>query len=109
MPENPVIQMPQMCNKHQSLLVQQLGLTQADPWRAHIIVAQIVLFQATTAHPSTWEKVDGKVERIPELGCLACFRPDSFGEIIEAMRTGGISAAKALGERYAKEGGGEIT
>lgn len=92
-----------MCRKHQQLLVGQVGLKPSDPWRAHVIVAQIVLFQATSAHPSTYERLGGDLKRLGELGCLACFRPDAFGEIIQAFQRGGIAAVKALGDRIVND------
>ncbi len=98
--EQPRITVPQMCQLHQRLLVDQLEIGPDGPWRSHILVAQITLFQATTAHPSTYKQIDGDVQRIEELGCLACFRPDAFGEIIQAFQQGGIGAVKALGEKY---------
>jgi hypothetical protein len=98
MSEQTRIELPQMCQLHQSLLLMQLHIGPQDPWRAHIIVAQIALFQATTAHPDTYKKIGGDVTRIPELGCLACYRPDSFGEIIQKFQEGGMAAVKKWGE-----------
>ena len=102
MSDRPTIVVPNMCQKHQRLLVQQLGLGPNDTWRAAIVMAQIVLFQAATAHPSTYERIGGDITRISELGCLACDRPDAFGEIIETTKTKGFGAVKALGESYLK-------
>ena len=100
----PRIMVPDMCQKHQRLLLDQIGIGPDGPWRSHIIVAQIALFQGTTAHPDTYHRIGGDVGRIAELGCLACFRPDTFGEIVQAFQEGGIGAVKALGERLVAEG-----
>lgn len=98
--EQPKICVPDMCQKHQRLLLDQIGIGPDGPWRSHIIVAQIVLFQGATAHSDTYERIGGNVLRIAELGCLACYRPDTFGEIVQAFQQGGIAAVKALGEGY---------
>ena len=99
MSDNPVIQVPDMCQKHQALLLHQVGIGPEGPWRSCIIACQIALFQGTTAHPDTYARIGGDVLRIQELGCLACFRPDTFGEVVAAYQEGGIAATKALGER----------
>jgi hypothetical protein len=99
MDDQPRITVPNMCHKHQRLLVTQLGIGPRGPWRSHIIVAQLVLLQATTAHADTYDRIGENLERIGELGCLACFRPDAFGEIVDAFQSGGLAAVKALGEK----------
>lgn len=96
----PQIQVPQMCQKHQRLFLDQIGIGPDGPWRSAIISAQITLFQGTTAHPTTYEKIGGDITRISELGCLACERPDVFGAIVQAWQQGGMRACKLLGERY---------
>lgn len=108
--EKTPIRVPDMCQKHQRLLLDQVGIGEAGPWRVYVIVAQITLFQGTTAHPDTYHRIGRDVQRIGELGCLACFRPDTFGEVVQALKDGGIPAAKALGDRLIAEGaakGGE--
>lgn len=97
------ITVPNMCQMHQRLLLDQIGIGPDGPWRSHIIAAQIALFQGTTAHPDTYARIDSDVLRIAELGCLACYRPDTFGEIVQAFQQGGIAAVKALGERLVSE------
>jgi hypothetical protein len=96
------VQVPDMCVKHQGLLLAQIGVGPAGPWRASIVIAQITLFQAATALEATYERIGGDVRRLSELGCLACYRPDAFGEVVQAFQTGGMSAVKALGEQYVK-------
>lgn len=98
MKEQPRIQPAQMCRTHQALLVQQANIGPEGPWRSLIIIAQIALFQAATAHPSTYDRIGGDVTRIGELGCLACDRPDAFGEIAAAK--GDLAAIKAVGARW---------
>lgn len=101
--DQPRITVPDMCQMHQRLLLDQIGIGPDGPWRSHIIVAQIALFQGTTAHPDTYARIGGVVERIAELGCLACFRPDTFGSIVQAFQQGGIKAVKQLGEQLVNE------
>ena len=103
------LELPQMCEKHQALLLHQIGIGPEGPWRSHIIVAQIVLFQGTTAHPDTYVRLNRDITRIGELGCLACYRPDTFGEVVQAFQQGGMAAAKALGERYITDAAKEQT
>lgn len=101
MSDEPRITVPDMCKTHQSLLVHQAKYGQHEPWRALIIMAQIALFQASTAHPSFHERTGGDMQRIGEIGCLACFRPDAFGEIVKAAKNkADPGAIKRLGESW---------
>lgn len=102
---NPQIQLPEMCRTHQVLLVRQAGYRESDPWRSLLIGAQIALFQAATAHPGTHDRLGGDITKIGSIGCLACYRPDAFGEIVEAAQAGGLGAVKAVGDRWVSEAG----
>ena len=104
MSAHPQVLIPDMCKLHQSLLIQQVGIPESGPWRVAIIAAQVTLFQGTTAKKSTWDRLGGDVGRIGELGCLACYSPDVFGQVVHAFQTGGFAAVKALGERICEEG-----
>lgn len=84
-----------MCQKHQWLLLQQIGIGPTGPWRSHILSAQITLFQGTTP------RLTDVRAQLPGLGCLACHGPDLFGEVVQAMQQGGIAQCKALGEKWA--------
>lgn len=98
----PRITLPDMCQLHQTLLVRQAGYGPADPWRSLVIGVQIALFQAVTADEATYVHIDGLVENIPKLGCLACFKPDAFGELVEAAKSHDLGAVKRLGESWGK-------
>lgn len=100
---NPQIAVPNMCQKHQRLLVEQVGVGPAGPWRSLIIMAQIALFQGATADPSMHDRIGGDITRITEIGCLACFKPDRFGEIVEVAKHN-PGDLKALGETWVKDG-----
>jgi hypothetical protein len=97
--ERPQITVPDMCQRHQRLLLDQIGIGPEGPWRSAIVSAQVTLFQGATAHPNTYSRIGRDVTRIGELGCLACDRPDVFGEIVQAWQLGGMASVKALGER----------
>lgn len=112
MADEPRVILPDMCPKHQSLLTHQIRFEPDDPWRALIVVAQVALFQGVTRFPATWDRLGNDVTRLSELGCLACFRPDLFGEVVDAgvkgRRGGGISgtltAIKELADGWVKAG-----
>jgi hypothetical protein len=95
----PTITVPDMCQRHQRLLLDQIGIGPDGPWRSAIVASQVTLFQGATAHPSTSARLGGDITRIGELGCLACDRPDVFGQVVQAWRAGGMGAVKALGEQ----------
>ncbi len=97
------IQVPDMCRKHQALLVSQVGVGPEGPWRSLIIMAQIALFQGATVDPVFHERTGGDLTRINEIGCLACFKPDRFGEIV-AVAQHNPGDLKALGESWVKDG-----
>lgn len=94
---------PDICQKHQWLLVHQVGYKDSDPWRSLIIASNIALFQAATCDESTHARIGGDVKRIGELGCLACYKPDAFGELVEVAKLRDLGALKALGERWIAE------
>lgn len=101
---NPKIIIPDMCAKHQSLLVHQCGVPQEGPWRALIMAAQIVLFQGSTAKKQLHEVTGGDITKVTTVGCLGCYSPDVFGEVVAAFQEGGFASVKALGDRYCDGG-----
>lgn len=96
--------MPNMCKTHQSLLVHQCGFGPNDTWRSLIIMAQIALFQAATADDNFWKILDDDINNISRIECLACFKPDKFGEIVDIVQRKGQGAIKELGESWLKKG-----
>jgi len=101
---NPQIEIPNLCEKHQSLLVYQAGYKPNDSWRALIIISQIAIFQGVTADPKMQKKIGLDITNIKTLGCLACQKPDIFGEVVEAAKTHDFGNIKKLGEKYIKKG-----
>jgi hypothetical protein len=98
------VNIPNMCQMHQSLLVHQASYGPDDPWRVLIVMAQVALFQAATADPYFHERTGGDIFRTSEIGCLACFKPDAFGEIVEAAKDkNNPGAIKRLGESWLKK------
>lgn len=97
---NPQVQLKPMCDKHRKLLVTQANYKQTDNWIALEICTAIALFQAATADAKTYDRIDRKIENIGQLGCLACYKPDVFGEIVEAAKTKELGKIKAIGEAH---------
>lgn len=93
-----------LCSTHRWLLVTQAGFRPKDPWMALEIASQVALFQACTTDDKIWAKLGGDLHRLPEIGCMACAKPDAFGEIVAAARRrdahGAIGAIKALGDAW---------
>ena len=85
--KNPQVMMPNMCDKHQQLLVSQARYYESDPWRPLIIVSQLALFQAATTDALVHKRIGGDITRMKELGCMACLKPDAFGEVVEAAKS----------------------
>lgn len=100
---NPQITIPDLCALHLRLFVHGAGIVESEPWRAFVVAAQIALFQATTLDKTAHERMGGQIERLPDVGCLACFKPDAFGEIVEVAKAKDIGAIKQLGERWINE------
>jgi hypothetical protein len=71
-----------------------------DPWRALLICVQIALFQAVTCDDTAYDKAGGDVANLARLGCFACFKPDRFGELVEAAKTHDLGVIKRLGESW---------
>lgn len=102
--EGPRVALKPLCNTHQALLVRQCQYGPQDPWMALLIATQIALFQGASCDPKVYAELNGQVERMPELGCLACCKPDLFGQLIDAVqrapRDAHIRTIKELGEGW---------
>lgn len=94
------VMVPDMCQKHQFLLVKQAGYAESDPWRALVLASQIALFQAATVDDRTHKRLGGDITRLSEIGCLACYKPDAFGEVVEAAKSRDLGVIKKLGEKW---------
>lgn len=104
------VALPNMCNRHQTLLVRQCGYGPDDPWRSLLIATQIALFQGASTDPKVHAETQGKVENFSGLGCLACRKPDLFGQLIDKVqrtfpRETHLSAIKSLGEEWVRSAG----
>lgn len=93
-----------LCGTHRFLLVDQTGFKRSDPWMALEIATQIALFQACTVDDKIWSKLGGEIQKLSEIGCMACAKPDAFGEIVNVAssttKAGAIGAIKNLGESW---------
>jgi hypothetical protein len=94
------IQLPEMCATHMRLLVLQANYKETDPWQALVLVSQVALFQMASCDPNIHARVGGDIYRFKELGCLACLKPDAFGEVVVAAMSRDLGNIKALGESY---------
>lgn len=100
-PQSGVMVSP-LCARHLAELLKRCGHGPQDPWQSLIVAAQVAMFQGVTADDEIREKLEGMVERIGELGCLACCRPALFSQLIDrangaAHKSLYIGAIRALG------------
>lgn len=98
--EQPMITVPDLCPLHLRLFVHGAGLGPHEAWRSFVVGAQVALFQATTVDPQAHQKMGGDITKLPMLGCLGCFKPDAFGEVVEVAKSKDLGAVKALGDRW---------
>lgn len=96
----PQVNLPPMCNTHRALLVQQVGYGPKDPWQQLEVMAGLALFQAAVMDSKVAAELGGDITKLPTLGCLACRKPDAFGEVVQAAQAGGADGIKALCERW---------
>lgn len=89
-----------MCVTHQNLLISQANYTEQDPWQALIIACDISLFQGISRNDNSMKKLDYNIRNIEKLDCLACERPDLFGELVEASKSHNLTDIKDLGEKW---------
>jgi len=94
------IMIPNLCEKHAVMLVAQSGYQQHEPWRAMMVASNIALFQFATTKPRTHELIGKDISRVGELGCLACYSPDAFGQIVEVAKSHDIRNIRLLGEKW---------
>lgn len=101
---NNVARPASLCATHRWLLVSQAGFRPKDPWIALEIAAQVALFQACSADKRIHARLGGDIMRIGEIGCMACMKPDAFGEVVNAAasntKDAAIGAIKRLGESW---------
>jgi hypothetical protein len=104
MSDDAPLRLPEMCGTHQSLLVQQTGYGPNDTWQALIMISQIALFQGASVDPKVYAECGGEITNFEKLGCLACRKPDLFGEIVEVAKTKNLGKVKELGESWVYKG-----
>lgn len=77
------IKLAEMCLTHRQLLISQLEFFPTDPWQILEIVTQVTLFQSISVDDICYSQLNGNIENVRTLGCMACKKPDIFGKIIE--------------------------
>lgn len=101
MNDNKRIDCPPMCERHRSELIHGAKFKMGDPWMALEVVSQLALVQATLADKKYLIKYSNDPMGINRVGCLACFSPKIFKEIIDvAKKTRDIGEVKKIGERF---------
>lgn len=97
----PQVMLAPFCERHRFELVKRARYGQSDPWRVLIVMAQIAMFQGATATPSVHKRVSGDVEKIEELGCLACRLPHKWDHLLDAAKDS-LTKVKSLGESWVR-------
>lgn len=86
LPANAIM-IPNLCEKHAGNVVWALKQRRTDPWRAGIIVAQVLLFQQwTKSQPcESTDQMNALLKLIP---CLACNDVVAFHRVMLVLRKG---------------------
>ena len=104
--ERPAVMLQPICNRHGAALMHALKLRESDPWLAHYVTAQILLFGMATAdariHKRAPELGDMSVV-LAEIGCLACFLPGSMARVIRIFGRGGLDHAAKVAQGKATD------
>jgi len=94
------IRVPQLCSRclHE-LVVVELEIKESSPWKAAIVVANILLFQQASNEPSIWRRAEQQVENLSlilaEIGCLGCaFDRKPWERVVRIMKRGISHASK---------------
>lgn len=104
MDSQPLIVVPQMCQQHTAQLVHQvMHLKPHEPWRAAIVIAQTLLFQAATADQRLHQRSEGEVGNLSlvlaELGPLCCALRDSVVQRVWRVMEKGLTHASGVSRR----------
>jgi hypothetical protein len=105
--KKPPIVVHEFCRAHARALVLAANLGPDDPWRAGLVVAQLITFQALMnnrriitrlgANPDSTEKIDLDVDTanlvFAEIGCPLCFSGTVFRAVRRIMARGMDHAA----------------
>jgi hypothetical protein len=102
--KNPEVMAQPLCERHQAYLVNHVLPTREDePWRAVIIVANLLFFQAITADKGFHARCGGDAESmsliLAELGPSCCAVRDSVQDRIWKVMAKGISHAAQVSQR----------
>lgn len=102
------IYLPRLCQRHEhDLVVAQLRLKPEDTWRAHYVVAQILMFQGLSATERFRRRVgpEGGVAAmnivLAEIGCPACWNGALYRLVVQLFKKGGFHHAAKVSQNWA--------
>ena|ERR1035437_1984263 len=79
---NKQIIIPPLCQNHKSLLIHGANFSKTDSWQMLEVVASVALFQKACASAEFHKRTGGDITKTDTVGCLACFSPDAFSDIV---------------------------
>lgn len=114
MADHPLIAIPPMCEQHTSHLVHQvMHFKHRDPWRAAIVTAQILLFQAATADQRLHQRSEGDANNLSlilaEFGPLCCALRDGVVQKVWRVMKKGLTHAASVSRRTVVDPDFDIT
>lgn len=78
----PRVEVPPLCSKHQRRVVTRLAVGPEGPWRAALLVTNMLLFQRASQDIMVHKRAGNRVEELSlvlaEIGCLACRYRNDF-------------------------------
>ena len=99
--ENKQISIPSFCEYHRSRLVHGAKFREKDPWMALEVASQIAMLQAIMVSNTFHIKFGGDVEKIQNVGCLACFENKTFKQLVKiAKKNKSIKDIKEFGDSF---------
>lgn len=103
----PHIVVPDLCDPHKhELIVRRLRVPRTGPWRATIVVAQVLLAQRGMSSRRIHRRIGGDPQQysvvLAEIGCLACWDKDGFRRVVRVLRRG-LSHAGAVSQLRAED------
>lgn len=107
-PPDDAVMIPDLCERHLSDLVRRrLRMHDHEPWRAAVVVAQLLLFTWTTGDRRFLARTEERTENfslvLAEIGCLACFDRAAYGRVCRLMRKLGVDGAARVAQQKASD------
>ena len=105
--DNAIV-LPSLCEAHQALILHNLRMGPTEPWKAALVVANLMLFQITSAGDVMWQRAkreDGETPTsadvslvLAEMGCLACFSHKNLERVLTIFRKHGLQGAAKISQ-----------